>query len=391
MKRSTRTNMMMGSLKVVTISVLGLGLMGNQSCQQQQQAAEPRQLKWYADAGVIRSAPVSFGNAGNFDFGYVASEQLYGVLFNSNGFTTSYKGPGIQMGNQGPELAGAQGMYQKMFGTKSVGSDLYYSDEARCLISLPDVKVSGTVLSFELTSGNNISIGFNQNQVHTGIGLGAQFSVKMKQLSMQMLGLDSAKDLYNGKTRLIAAPLVNETGKETDGRVDLNYNLIGLGYGWYRNTPLAKVTEGALKKGVDVIKDGMNKVPWTTKVLDIQSLDGSSNPLGDVGVVIKGGTDVNLKVGDQLAFYNEKTLWKAKPCESDFYGFARLVKDPFAYGEVIHADRYFSTVAIIKRMDNTQIKPGWRVQLHKRVEEVEAEKAAEKQAESKASKSRSRR
>ena len=120
----------------------------------------------------------------------------------------------------------------------------------------------------------------------------------------------------------------------------------------------------------------MNKFPWTNKVLDIQSLDGEENPLGDVGVVIKGGTDVNLKTGDQVAFYNEKTIWKDKPCESDFYGFARLIKEPFAYGEVIHADRYFSTVAIIKRVDNTKIKPGWRVELFKRVEDVEKEKAA---------------
>ena len=145
MKRYTTTNMMMGSIKVVTLVGLGLGLMGNQSCQQQPGAEGPRQLKWYADAGVIQSPAVNFVDAGNFNFGYVASEQLNGVLFNSKGFTTSYSGPGIQMGTKGPELAGAQGMYEKMFGTKTVGNELYYSDEARCLINLPDVKVNGSV------------------------------------------------------------------------------------------------------------------------------------------------------------------------------------------------------------------------------------------------------
>ena len=376
MKRSTRTNMMMGSLKVVSLIGLGLGLMGNQSCQQQTVVEGPRQLKWYADAGAITSPAVNFGDAGNFDFGYVASEQLNGVLFNSKGFTTSYTGPGIQMGVQGPELAGAQGMYQKMFGTKTVGSELFYSDEARCLINMPDVKVNGKVLAYELTSGNSYTIGFNQNGPHAGIGLGAQFSVRLKQLMIQMYGIDSAKDLYNGKARLIASPLVTQQGKDTDGKVTVDYSQISAGYSWYKNSPLSGLTEGALTTGVTKIKDEMNKVPWTTKVLDIQSLDGESNPLGDVGVVIKGGTDVNLKTGDQVAFYNEKTIWKDKPCESDFYGFARLIKDPFAYGEVIHADRYFSTVAIIKRVDNTKIKPGWRVELFKRVEDVEKEKAA---------------
>jgi hypothetical protein len=380
MKKSVQTTFK-GSIKLLSLMGLGLSLMGNESCQQQPAGDQgPRQLKWYADAGVIKSAPVKFGAGGTFDFGYVASEQLYGVLFNSKGFTTSYQGPGVQVGNQGPELAGAQSMYQKMFGSKTVGSELYYSSEARCLINLPDVKVGGSVLSFELTSGNNISIGFNQNQTHTGVGLGAQFSMRLKQLSLQMIGLDSAKDLYSGKTRLVAAPLVTQTGRETDGRIDLSFNQIGLGFGWYRNTPLAKITEGALQQGVDGIKTEMNKVPWTTKVLDLRTLDEDASPLGDVGVVIKGGADVNIKVGDQLAFYNEKTIWKDKPCVSDFYGFARLVKDPFAYGEVIHADRYFSTVAIIKRLDNSKILPGSRVQLFKRIEEVEAEKQGATQA-----------
>lgn len=375
MKRTTTTNMMMGSIKVVTLLGLGLSLMGNQSCQQQPGTEGPRQLKWYADAGVIQSPAVNFGDAGNFNFGYVASEQLNGVLFNSKGFTTSYSGPGIQMGTKGPELAGAQGMYQKMFGTKTVGSELYYSDEARCLINLPDVKVNGSVLAFEMTSGNTYSFGFNQSGPVPGLGIGTKFTVKLKQLMIQMYGIDSAKDLYSGKSRLIASPLVTQVGKDTDGNVAIDYNAINAGYSWYRNSPLSKLTEGALQQGVDSIKTEMNKVPWTTKVLDVQSLDGGTNPLGDVGVVIKGGADVNLKKGDQVAFYNEKTLWKGEACNSDYYGFARFVKDPFAYGEVIHADRYFSTVAIIKRMDNTKIKPGWRVELSKRVEEVEAEAA----------------
>ncbi len=386
MKRSTKTKWIRGSIKVVTLIGLGLGLMGNQSCEKQASAEGPRQLKWYADAGMIQSPAINFGEAGNFDFGYVASEQLNGVLFNSKGFTTSYTGPGIQMGTTGPELAGAQSMYQKMFGTKAVGSELYYSDEARCLINLPDVKVNGKVLAYELTSGNSYTIGFNQNGTSPGIGLGAQFSVRLKQLMIQMYGIDSAKDLYNGKPRLIASPLVTQKGKDSDGKVTVDYNQISGGYSWYKNSPLSGLTQGALQKGVDSIKNEMNKIPWTTKVLDVQALEDSSNPLGDVGVVIKGGADVNLKVGDELAFYNEKTLWKDKACESDYYGFARFVKDPFAYGEVIHVDRYFSTVAIIKRVDNTKIKPGWRVQLFKRAEEIQAEKEAEKKVSAKTKK-----
>ena len=99
------------------------------------------------------------------------------------------------MGSNGAELAGAQGMYQKMFGKTTVGSELYFSDEARCLINLPDVKVEGSVTSFAVTAGNGYTIGFNQNGTQTGVGLGGQYSVTTKSLQVQMRGLDSAKDL----------------------------------------------------------------------------------------------------------------------------------------------------------------------------------------------------
>lgn len=357
---------------------LGLALMGNQSCEEQAPVvAEKRILKWYADAGAIRSPAVQFGEAGNFDFGYVASEQLYGVLYNSKGFTASYNGPGVMMEKSGPVLDGAQGMYQKAFGSKNVGSDLYYSEEARCLINLPDVKVEGSVLSYEMSSGNNVSIGFNQNTgaVHTGIGLGAKFKVKVKELSIQMRAFDIAKDLNNGKPKLIGAPLVRETSKDTEGQVDLSYNQIGLGYGWYKSTPLSAVTERALVTGVDKIKEEMNKVNWTTKILDLKPFGNEDNPFGDLGYVIKGGADVNLRVGDQLEFYQDVTMWKGKPCESEFNGFNRINPRPIAVGEVIYLDRNFSTVAITQRFDDRKILPGWRVQLLKRVEDIEAEKA----------------
>lgn len=360
--------------KFLGVLMLGLSLMGNEGCEEKPVVEEKRLLKWYADAGAVRSPSVLFGDAGQFDFGYVASEQLYGVLFNSKGFTSSYNGPGIAMSPKGPVLSGAEKMYQKMFGASDVGSDLYYSGEARCLINLPDVKVEGSVLSYEMSSGNNINLGFNQQTgaVHSGFGLGAKFNVKVRELSIQMRGLDIAKDLTNGQPKLIAAPLVRENSKETDGQIDVSFSQIGLGYGWYKNTPISKVTERALITAVDQIKNEMNKVKWTTKILDLKPFGNEENPIGDLGYVIKGGADVNLKLGDQVEFFQDVTMWKGKPCESEFNGYNRINPNPIAVGKVIYLDRNFSTVAITQRFDNRKILPGWRVQLLQRVEDIPA-------------------
>lgn len=357
-------------LKSVGIIGLGLSLMGNEGCEQAP-VVEQRILKWYADAGSIKSPPINFGEGAKFDFGYVASEQLHGVLYNSKGFTSSYKGPGIMMSQRGPVLAGAEGMYQKAFGTQTVGNDLYFSAEARCLIHLPDIKIDGNVLSYEMNSGNNITIGFNQliGAINPNLDLGARFRVTVRELAMQIRGMDIAKDLYTGAPKTIGSPIVRERSRDVDGQIDLNYNQIKLGYGWYNSTPLATVTERALNSAVDIIKDEMNKVKWSTKILDLKPFGNETNPFGDLGYVIKGGADVNLKQGDLVEFYQDITIWSGKPCESNFNGYQRVNPRPIAVGEVIFVDRNFSTVAINQRFDDRKILPGWRVQLLERVED----------------------
>lgn len=366
---------MMKLVKAVSLVAVGFSLMGNQGCEEKPVAEGPRLPKWYAEAGRVQSPVIHIGDQ-TFDFAYVASEQLNGVLFNSKGFTASYNGPGVMEGSQGAELGGAQKMYKTMFGTTAIGSELFFSDEARCLISIPDIKVTGSVLAYEMVSGSGITFGFNQSQVHSGVGIGGTFKTKVKDLALQIYGFDSAKDISNGKQKLIGAPLVHEKSKDTEGNISVDYNQIGLGYSWYKNTPLATITERALTTGVNILKDEMNKVAWNTKVLDIKSFDNQDNPIEDEGVVIKGGADINLKKGDQVVFFEDKTMWKGEPCKSDYYGFFRLNNKPIAYGEIVYLDRNFSTVAITKRFDNRNIKPGWRVELLKRVEDVEAEAKA---------------
>jgi len=364
-------------VKAIAISTLGLGLMGNQGCEQPPAAEQgPRLLKWYADAGRIKSQPIQFGNSGSFDFGYVASEQLYGVLSRAQIFTTSHRGPDFVQGRRGVELAGAQKMYQELFGSTEMGDyTIYQSDEARCLIKLPDYRIYGSVLSYEMVSNSNIMIGFNQNQTHGGFGLGAQFGVRVNNLSVQMYAALISKDMGQDQYNLITAPLANERSRDTDGKVNIGLNQIGLGYSWYNNTPLSTITERALSKGVADMKNEILKTTWSTKILDIRDA-ATGGSLGDTGYIVKGGHNINLKKGDQLHFFEDQTMWSGKPCESDFYGYSRRNRNPIAVGEVAHVDNTVSTIVILKRYDGRDIKPGWRVELHKRVEELEAEKKA---------------
>lgn len=83
-----------------------------------------------------------------------------------------------------------------------------------------------------------------------------------------------------------------------------------MGPSFYYQTPLASVTKKALTNAVSQIVSGMQKDLWFTRVMDNQ----------DSHLIIVGGIDLNLEIGDQLLVYNEDYYWDGEPCNSNYRG-----------------------------------------------------------------------
>ncbi|MGZ3745307.1 MAG: hypothetical protein ACXWRE_05890 [Pseudobdellovibrionaceae bacterium] len=300
------------ALKTGTLlSIAGL-MMGNQSCQE---APAARELKRIVEMGKITSPSIALPGGGSFDFQYVANQQVYSVLQNSEHFALRYAPPVGDVPTTTPASVDSkvlnvssndQVMMKAFAANAGVAEKPQYSTTAECLINLPNARIGGSVNAFEMIGGAAVQIGFNAAGPLDISGLnGLGFSIEWAQLALSMM---ATHPLTNG---LLAA--ANISSEQTKTKVHFTFEVgpFMVGPSAYYQTPLAKVTEKALISGADAIYKGIKeKEEWYSRVL----MDH------DTHLVILGGANVNAKVGDQFNIYNELYYWEGDPCNSKYYG-----------------------------------------------------------------------
>ncbi len=305
--------------KIVKASIMMMGAamtMGNQKCEQKQPVeTKARALKKIVEVGALRSSPVNFPG-GSFDFQFVANQQIYSVLLDSDRFTFKYNPPiatpsgstidgqkiryNLTSGDRQRMEAYAQAAAQK----GNHGVDL--SQEAWCMVNLPQVKIRGSVNAFELVGGGGIMLGFNSGGSHSTAGIsGLGLDVSWAQLDLSLYGIAPLSE------KVLGGGTVNSTQTKTKVSFQLNFGGLALGPSAYYQTPLAQVTKSALEKAVGALaKDLDAREVWYTRVMADY----------DTHLVIVGGTDVGLEEGDELLVYNEDYAWSGEPCNSTYQG-----------------------------------------------------------------------
>lgn len=299
------------SLKASLLVFGAILTMGNQKCEQE---VEVRQLKKIVDLTTIRSSPLHFPNSTTFDFQFVVNEQIYGVLAANDNFAVKYLPPiskPPQMARSGDlefyNLSPADGLMMKAF-AQEAGKENFsaqYSQTAWCMVNEPQIRLAGAVNSFEMIGGGGVKIGFTPAGALPTNGISdIGINVEWAQLDMTMVAL-----------RPLTSKVVsgaNITSKQTKTRVKfgLNFGSFSVGPSAYYQTPLAQVTKNALAKALDLLGADLKKEEWYTRVLANH----------DSHLVVVGGADVNLEVGDQLLVYNEEYYWEGEPCNSRYLG-----------------------------------------------------------------------
>jgi len=284
-------------------------MMGNQSCEQK--AEPPRELKRIVEMGKITAPAINLPEGGTFDFQYVANQQVYAILQNSEHFALRYAPPVVEVPGTSDSkyfnVTNDDKTMMKAFALNSgVSEKPQYSKDAECLVNLPNARIAGSVNSFEMVGGAGVQIGFTPAGPLDVSGLtGIGFAIKWAQMALSMMATHPLTD------GLLAAGNVTAKQTKTNVNFTLNVGAWQVGPSAYYQTPLAKVVDGALKKGVDAIYTGIkDKEQWYSRVL----MDHDSH------LVIVGGNNVNAKVGDQFAIYNELYYWEGDPCNSKYYG-----------------------------------------------------------------------
>lgn len=348
-----------GSQKLLKALVLLAGAamtMGNQKCEEKVPEVPVRSLKKIVDLGAIRSSPLNFPG-GAFDFQFVANQQIYAVLLEDKSFALRYNPP-IAMppaqasnGDDGFfNLTKADGAMMKAF-SKNAGKDDYnvqYGKTAWCMVNQPQLKIAGSVNSFELLGGGGLKLGFNQSGALPSAGGAVDFKVEFAQLDLSMV---ATRPLTS---KVMAA--ANVTSKQTKTKVDftINFGMFAVGPSAYYQTPLAQVTKTALTSAVETLSAQLKTEEWYTRVLANH----------DTHLVVVGGLDVNLEPGDQLLVYNEDYYWEGEPCESKYLGGGAQSTSAVAKIEIDWVGDEISRGRVIEQNDNNAVIGG-KVKLFK--------------------------
>lgn len=307
-------------IKTLLLLMTGLLLMGNKGCDQPAPVEPPkaRELKFIVDVGLVKSAMIDMPGGQKFDFEFVVNQQIYPVLEKSEGFAFRYEPPFADTSSQlGSNIEfrnlnlsrNDMDLFERSFAGKVPNS--VPSDEISCLVNQPQYRLSGSVNAFELLSRIGLGLGFNPAGVLPAAGIiGINFEVENYQLDMSLI---ATLPLTNHE---VAA--TNVTSAQTRTQVEFNLPIQNLliNPSYYHQTPLARVSYGALDKAVNQIREQIRtkKLEWYTRVLFAD----------EHAAVILAGKVHNVKEGDIFNIYNEKTFWGSRhgeipvPCESQY-------------------------------------------------------------------------
>ena len=332
--------------KGVVLVPFALMLMANQQCQQPN---DVRELRRRVKMGQIDAPKMPLPDGGTFDFKYVANAQMYDVLRKTKSFSTStISGGGLDPSKMTQAEKDAFNKCEDVQGY----APFMMSQDAACMIHMPQGIVSGKILNFELTTAGGLTIGLPQ---FYNLNLGVE--IKKAVLSMSLEANDPLIPGHN-----IAATTAKANRYETQLNAKIDLGGFSLGPSAYFKSDLAGVVQTAMINGITDLKDQWNVAePWYAMVLKNC----------DKAIMINAGnsSDVGLQVGDQLEVYNTWYDWQGPACDSTLLGSMRASKAPIAVVEVEIVGNTFSQAKVIEQDPNgTKILPGARVYVRKLVQ-----------------------
>lgn len=323
--------------------------------------SETRNLRRRIQVGRITAPPMILpGNAGNFDFQFVANAQIYDILRRTQSFSTSTVDPSKTYDPSGLSDAEATSFNQcgdseqSEFVTKGLSAKSIISEKAACLIDLPQGIVTGNILNFTLKSSAGATISLTDLALLPSLN----FDFKSYEMSMTMQVVDPMI-----RSHYIATTSKQSYASELSASATLNLGPFALGPRYYYNSPLRQVVDEAMVQSVNDLKTQWNKAtPWHAMVL--------RNCDKQIYINAGNSTDAGLLVGDIVKINNVRYRWEGPVCASRLMG-STINEEVVAYARITSVGDTISVATVIDN-DPTMpysleqlIKPGSRVYMHK--------------------------
>jgi hypothetical protein len=273
-----------------------------------------------------------------FDLQTAVNRQMLSAVLETGHFTPKY-------GSSGTITMSTGGEIEFVASSMPVPKD----EEWRCLMDKPQLKISGDILALELESATGANLNLFLLPI---LPIGGGFS--FKTVKSRMTGAFQALD--SSERRVLGAATVSDVQKENNTSFNISFqDLAKFGFDYYKKTPLSKVTQSVLAKGVSALNAQTRDLEWEAPVTYT-----SRKVVG-----INAGVDAGVRVNDEFMVTNVVHQWSGVPCRSTYLG-QRPDVDPVALVKVYDVQATESYAQITEwRNADAGIQAGARVRVEK--------------------------
>jgi hypothetical protein len=348
-------------LKIVALGTVAGLMMGNTSCQNQTAPApQARVLRRLVEVGKISAQPIQLPDNQVFDLQFVINQQFPDVLVGSQQYTvinrdmaSTLPAPGTPLapGTPAKSASNLSVRDEAVLNKIGVGADAWYgSQEAECLINMPQFRLDGVVNSYEWVSGGGLTVGYSPTGSHTVTNVGGSVHFDKAQMDLTLRALNPVD------RKIMDVANVTQNQIKTKVAFDISFGTISIGPEFYYQKGLAEVTKEALNLALASLRVLTDSEPWYTRAGEVQ----------DNFVTIVGGDDIKLQAGDQVSFQNARYRWDSEKdaCDPAHY-IGYTAGQVVALGTVVDVGDHISTVQIDQNSMKADIMLGAMVKMVK--------------------------
>lgn len=393
----------LGLKTLIPIFVIAGLSMGNEGCEEEQ--AKPRVLKMDIEIGALKGRVVRLPNGETVDFPYVANSLFYRQVINHDHFVIGNPVPtSLMLASQGGQFktqgitdassaeAAPSGLvsgrdvavleqYGLLRQTRLEGQSLIQGRVSQkdvvegkssatevtklpaCLYDLPQALLGGEVISFQMTGGGGIGIGYGPGGDLPGSAAG-RINFQSSKLE---LGLRTDDPLTQQ-----AIAIGDGIARQTQVQFGLDFVPgVPIGVSFFYNTPITDVIRNAMDDGLNQIVDRYKNLLSTDKdwnqVWESRVIYDPEIVNNDTHIAFRGGYRAGIKIGDTFQVTNLHYAWEGAACYTRLKYKIPLTVSPIAEATVVSVGDNVS-VAVVKYLVEQKIQPGAQVKVMKLVE-----------------------
>lgn len=228
----------------------------------------------------------------------------------------------------------------------SEGIKMGVSDKPYCEVDLVDYELDTHLLAFEITDKNNIGFGFN---IASGFinAIGLNVSTEKGKMMAAMHLREALRPIET---------IVDVTGigesSSTDFNIKLDAARLSADLGYFRQTPLYKLTEKTIAGTLKNLKAELSTIEtdWSTRVVHIYPTTAE--------LIIPAGSVAGIRVGDKFKIFNVDYTWEADPCTSALLFRRKQTAQPLAILQVTQLEKNASLLSVVERFSDENIEEG---------------------------------